>query len=130
MTESERLVLAEIGRPDGGSIRTPQDIAGQINVTKGTNLTWQGVAATARRLKQRGYIRIYSSRITWYEITDAGREELGMGQHDLGPHYVQEEGQPPPITKPVTLVIDEAAELLKRTSSADFQAILREGRKP
>lgn len=109
MTESERLVLGEIGRPDGGSVRTPQDVAGQLNVTKGTQLTWQGVAATARRLKQRGYIRIHSHRITWYEITEAGRQELGL---------------------PVILVIDEAAEVLKAAKPGALRDIIREGRKP
>lgn len=108
MTESERLVLAEIGRPNGGSMRTPQDVAGQLNVTKGTQLTWQGVAATARRLRQRGYITIHSHRITWYEITDAGRQELGQ---------------------PVVLVIDEAAEVLKAADPGAFRDIAREGRK-
>lgn len=108
MTESERLVLGEIGRPDGGSIRTPQEIAGQLNVTKGTQLTWQGVAATARRLKQRGYITIHSHRITWYEITDAGRQELGQQ---------------------VVLVIDEAAEILRAARPAALRDIIREGRK-
>lgn len=109
MTESERLVLGEIGRPDGGSMRTPADVAGQLNVTKGTQLTWQGVAATARRLRQRGYITIHSHRITWYEITDAGRQELGQ---------------------PVVLVIDEAAEVLRAADPAEFRDIAREGRKP
>lgn len=109
MTETERLVLGEIGRQDGGSMRTPQDVAGQLNVTKGTQLTWQGVAATARRLKQRGYIRIYSHRITWYEITDEGRQELGQA---------------------VVLVIDEAAEVLRAADPAALRDILREGRKP
>ena len=109
MTESERLVLGEIGRSDGGSVRTPQDIAGQLNVTKGTQLTWQGVAATARRLKQRGYITIHSHRITWYEITDAGRQELGQ---------------------PIILVTDEAGELLATADPAAFRDTIREGRKP
>ena len=77
MTESERLVLWEIGRPHAGSTTGPQDIAGQLTVSTGTRYTWQGVAAVARRLKSRGYIRIHSmTRITYYELTDDGREVL------------------------------------------------------
>jgi hypothetical protein len=82
MDEIQQAVLRGIATQQGTA--TPQGVAHHLNTSGDgsiypptTHYSWQGVARVAGELARKGLVKRHSlPKMTWYEITSAGREEL------------------------------------------------------
>lgn len=76
MNATQRMVLEGIARHQGTC--TPQSLANHLNGANDTFFTWQGAARVAGQLARKRMVQIHRlSKMTYYEITDIGREVLG-----------------------------------------------------
>jgi Fe2+ or Zn2+ uptake regulation protein len=83
LSDQQRLVLSIVARKDKGT-HTPDGIAHQLRTEhEQPAATWQSVTRTVASLVKRELIRRHSyTKMTWYEITPAGQQELAETEQD------------------------------------------------
>ena len=80
LSEQQRLVLSIVGATNKGT-PTPINVTRVLVNEHGQyGATWQGTTRTIASLVRRGLVRRVSlSKMTYYQITPAGQQELDAG---------------------------------------------------